>query len=112
MITSLRAHYMYDPDGARDRIVEAFSFSDGRMGECAISLGVSYATLLRLIKQDSTLAGEILKERERLSAAGVHQRGFGPSHRASIDAAAQQERQPHTTLGSQRLGQRQQKPSA
>ena len=78
---------MYDPESARDRILETFSRCDGNMRETAKDLGCHYATLLRLVKKDAVLSDAILKERSRLHDAGVIQRGFGPYQRSMIESA-------------------------
>ena len=85
-ITQIKVQFLYDPDGAREQILETFSECDGNMRESANKLGCHYHTLLRIIKKDQILSNGILKERARLRAAGVHQRGFGSYQREAIEA--------------------------
>jgi|FLLY01.1.fsa_nt_gi hypothetical protein len=84
-ITNIKVAYLYEPDAARERILETFSQCGGSMKATADALGCHYATLLRLIKKDSELADGVLREREALHNAGIQQRGFGVYQREAIE---------------------------
>lgn len=80
-ITDLKVQHLYDKEAARARIMDAFVECQGNMKLTAEKLGCHYHTLLRLAKKDQVLSIRIVEERDRLRDAGVHQRGFGQSHR-------------------------------
>ena len=87
-ITPLKVEYLYEPELARERILDAFSMCDGSMKATARALNCHYATLLRMVKKDPELATAIIRERGRLQDAGVKQKGFGPYQRHAIENPA------------------------
>tara|TARA_Y100000004_G_scaffold193825_2_gene257087 strand:+ start:132 stop:503 length:372 start_codon:yes stop_codon:yes gene_type:complete len=85
MISDLKVKYLYDKESTREHIIEVFSECDGNMRKSAEKLGCHYHTLLRIIKADDDLSRAIIKERERMHAAGIQQRGFGKYQRGSFE---------------------------
>jgi DNA-binding PucR family transcriptional regulator len=80
-ITSLKIQCLYDKVAARRKVLSTFTKCEGNMKATAEVLGCHYHTLLRIIKKDTILSASIVEERERLSASGIQQRGFGESQR-------------------------------
>ncbi len=83
-ITNIKVRFLYDPEAAREHVLEVFSECNGNMRNTAKRLGCHYHTLLRLVKSDEELADAIVKERGRLHDAGIQQRGFGRYQRGAL----------------------------
>jgi hypothetical protein len=85
MITRIKVLHLYDPEAARDEIIEVFSECSGNMRQTAEELDCHYHTLLRLIKSDAALSEAVVSERTKMHSAGIQQRGFGQYQREAFE---------------------------
>jgi len=85
MITNIKILHLYDPEGAREKIMEVFSECSGNMKQTAEKLDCHYHTLLRLIKADPDLSEAVVQERGRMHYIGIQQRGFGQYQRDAFE---------------------------
>jgi hypothetical protein len=84
-VTKLKALLISDPQGGRERILDAYDLANGNGRVAAEILETSYQTVGRIIRSDSILAGMILRLRSQLKKSGVRQVGVGETQMKKLN---------------------------